>query len=237
MSRTDENVVNLFNTGLYTVGDVSRLTHIHPQRISRWMRGYSYSLSGEKRSKEPIWQPETPRVDGMITMGFNDLLEIRFVNALREYNISLKKIRNAVTELGNILGKRYPFSSRTVFVIGRDLITQLHDDEGRPLFIELSGSRQTIFYETTLPALEKGLIFEGDIVGKWYPDIDGHPNIVINPRVLFGAPVIEGTRLSTNFVFGAYKAEGTYENVAYWYGIGTEAIRQAVSFHRQHSAA
>lgn len=237
MTRATSQAVNLFDTGLYTVGDVSRLTGVHPQRISRWMRGHSYSLPRGKVFQKPIWDPETPRADGMVTMGFNDLLEIRFVNALRKYKISLTKIRRAITELGKMHGGGYPFSSRTVFLYGKELITQLQDEGGRPLFIELSGSRQTIFYSTTLPDLERGLIFEGDLARKWYPDINGHPGIVINPRVMFGTPVIEGTRLSTEFIFDAYKAEGSYKKVAYWYEIEAAAIRQAVSFHSQYVAA
>ena len=237
MNRSNENLVNIFETGLYTVGEVSRLTHVHPQRISRWMRGYSYNTASGRSSKAPLWKPETPRVDGMITLGFNDLMEIRFVDALRDHKISLTKIRKAVSELRDTLSARYPFSSQTVYVYGKELITKLHDESGNKLFYELSGSRQTLFYSTTLPNLEKGIIFEEGFARKWYPDIKRHPMIVINPKVMFGTPVIEGTRLSAEFIFDAYKAEGSYENVAYWYEIETSAIRQAVSFHSQYAAA
>ena len=77
----------------------------------------------------------------MITLGFNDLMEIRFVDALRGHKISLTKIRRAVSELRGILSAKYPFSSQTVYVYGQELITKLHDESGDQLFYELSGSR------------------------------------------------------------------------------------------------
>lgn len=232
MRYIEPKKADIFETGLYTVGEVSRLTQVHPQRISRWTRGYSYRIASGSRSQEPVWAPETPRANGTVTLGFNDLLEIRFVDALRRiHKIPLSIIRTAVFELRKMLGERYPFSNRTVFLYGKKLITKLKDDNSRPLFVELSGGRQTLFYSMTLPALEKGLVFEEDHARRWYPDVDRYPRIVINPRVLFGTPVIEGTRLSAEFVSDAHKAEGSYDKVAYWYEIDTEAIRQAVGFH------
>lgn len=237
MNRATPQMVNIFETGLFTVSEVSRLTGVHTQRISRWVRGYPYRTKIGKKWQTPIWEPETPQIDGSPTLSFNDLLEVRFVDALRKQGIPFPKIRKAVLELRKIVGHAHPFSHETVFALGGTLITDIKDDDDQPLFIELIGSRQTLFCETTIPDLTKGYRFQDKSVASWFPDVDRFDRIIVNPRVLFGTPVIEGTRLSTDFMSDAFKAEGSYKKVAYWYEINPAEVQQAVEFHRQYRAA
>ena len=239
MRRAESQVVNLFETGLYTVADVSRLTNVHPARISRWVKGYSYASSKGMRQQEAVWEPEIPAMEGATSLSFNDLLEIRFVHEFREAGVALSKKRSTVIALRKETQTKYPFSRRMIFTDGKGLFEKLHDENGRPLLIELSTKHKHYsFFNVTLPYLRKGLIFdERGVVRRWYPDKEKYRSIVVDPMISFGRPVIEGTRINSSVLAVAVTAERPPESVAEWFGIETDLVRQAISFHQKYKAA
>lgn len=239
MNRADSKSVNLFETGLYTVSDVSHLTNVHSARISRWVRGYSYASSKGRRRQQAVWEPEIPAMEGFISLSFNDLLEIRFVHEFREAGVALPKIRSTIMALRKETQTKYPFSRRMIFTDGKGLFEKLHDENGKPLLIELSTKHKHYsFFTVTLPYLRKGLIFdERGFVRRWYPDKEKFRSIVVDPKISFGRPVMEGTRINSSVLAAAAAAERSPESVADWFGIETDLVRQAISFHQIFKAA
>lgn len=237
MTRATSQSVNLFETGLYTVGDVAHLTKINATRVRRWIAGYSYRSSGKSKSQPPVWEPEIPTIDGVLTLSFNDLLEVRWVDIFRKAGVLLPNIRNAITELRDIYGVKYPFSTERVFADGMAIMIELEDEAGKKFFYEVSGSRNYGFWEVLVQNLKVGYVFNEGIAEKWHPDENEFGRIVVDPAVAFGRPVVEGTRLDTGVLASAYAAEQSFDLVGEWYGIDSDAVQQAVSFHRQLKAA
>jgi uncharacterized protein (DUF433 family) len=182
-----------------------------------------------------VWTSKIPRIDGRLTLSFNDLMEVRFVQAFRELGISLQKIRRAVAELQRMTQSDYPFSQRRVVTDGAELFAVLEDAEGNPLLLELTEARNFAFYSVIYPMLQRGLIFdERGRVERWYPDIDRFSHIELNPRVCFGHPVVEGTRIQPQFLARALQIERSIERVADWYEIDPALVEQAAEFNRQY---
>lgn len=237
MIRANIQAVNLFETGLYTVADVARLTGVNTTRVRRWVAGYTYSSSGKIKSQPPVWDPEIPTIDGVLTLSFNDLLEVRWVDKFRKAGVLLPNIRRAVTELRELYGVSYPFSTERVFADGMAIMIEVEDEAGIKFFYEVSGSRNYGFWDVLVQNLKVGYVFRDGIAAKWRPNEDEFDRIVIDPAVAFGRPVVEGTRLDTGVLADAYTAEESYEIVGDWYGIDPDAVKQAVSFHEQLKAA
>ncbi len=237
MSRASSKDTDLFQIGLYSIGEAARLARVPTATIRRWLAGYDYPLAKGKGHQPAVWTSELPQEGPTRALSFNDLLEIRFVHEFRKAGIKLSAIRKAISELREMVGTRYPFSNQRIFTDGKVLFTKIHDDEGKPLFLELSGTKQTAIYNVILQHLKRGLIFEENRVTRWYPDKDKYKAIIIDPRVLFGHPAIEGTRLDVETLVAAYQAEESYERVADWYGVEMNAVKEAVSFHQQYLAA
>lgn len=229
--------LNLFETGLYTVFDVTRLTGVNATTIGRWMQGYSYPSTSGVTTQPPVWEPEIPAIDGTLILSFNDLLEIRWVDIFRKHHVPLPNIRTAVIELREIYGTRHPFSRERVFTDGRAIMIELKDNTGAALLYEVSGSKNYAFWDVVVPSLKVGTVFNDGLAKKWHPDEERFGRIVIDPSVAFGRPVVEGTRLDTEVLESAYTAEQSYDIVADWYGIDSDAVEQAVSFHKQLQAA
>ncbi len=228
---------SLIGVGLYTVADVARLTKVHPARIRRWIRGYAYRTAEGVRWQQPVWRAEVPQIGDIPALSFNDLLEIRFVDAFRQAGVSLHKIRRAVLELRELVGTSHPFSQRKVLTDGRSLFMELKDESGEPLLYELTGSRNYAFYEAVFPMLTRGLVFDrsGRAI-KWFPDQERNRSVVVDPAVGFGHPVIEGTRINITVLADAYAAEGSASRVAEWYEIDPEFVLQAVDFSERFLA-
>ena len=56
------------------------------------------------------------------------------------------------------------------------------------------------------------------------------PRIVVDPKIRFGKPVIQGTRLPVELVIGKLAGGMTTQEVADEYGITSEDIRAALSY-------
>ena len=239
MTRAKSPAVNLFETGLYSVRDVAQLTRAHPTRVSRWVKGYSYPSPKGRKHQEPLWEPEVPPLEGTITLSFNDLLEILFVHEFRKEGLSLAKIRSTVRALRRETSTKYPFSNRMIFTDGKELFEKLQDDDGKPLFVQLSTKRKPYsFFHVTLPYLRKGMIFDDrGVVRRWFPDKKNFSSIVVDPMISFGRPVIDGTRLNTSVLASAASAKHSIESVADWFGIDSGVVQEAVSFHQKYKAA
>lgn len=236
MARREFHSEKLFETGIYTITDVANLTGIPAINISRWVKGYSYRRGKAKRHQRPVWTPELPRQADYIPLSFNDLLEIRFIHAFRKRGVPLPKIRAAIRKLRRLIGARYPFSRQMIFTDGKELFTKVLDRTGKPILFELTTDLYA-FYEIILPSLKTGIDFENGEAARWFPDRKTYKDIVVDPRVAFGRPTIVGTRMDIKILADAYEAEQSYERVANWYEVETDAVKQAVSFHMQRKAA
>ena len=62
------------------------------------------------------------------------------------------------------------------------------------------------------------------------------PRIIVDPKVCFGKPVIEGTRVPVEIVVGNLTSGMTVEEVADEYGLALDDVAAAVSFGRRSPA-
>jgi uncharacterized protein (DUF433 family) len=228
--------LKLFETGIYSIADVSHLTQINPKTIKGWIDGYSYAVKGGIHIQDALWSPEIPREELKIRLSFNDLLEIRAVSEMRKIGIPLQRIRSAIVSLQSLVGVTYPFSKHIVYTDGRSLFLDVHADDGKAIFIDLPSKQQTAFFNVILPHLKRAYKFDEDLVRQWYPNRK-FDRVVVDPKVVFGRPVVSGTRIETRLLAAAYKAEDSIQMVASLYRLSESDVRQAIGFHETLRAA
>src|SRR5262245_15297787 len=149
------NGYRFIGVGLYTVPESSRLTHVSPGRIRRWMRGYVFRTGSGSHKSPPVITSSLPPLDGGLTLTFLDLQEIRFVDAFLEAGVLWKTLRAARENAQAALGS-YPFSRGRFVTDGRAIFEDLARRSARSdaAFVNMV-THQASFRGAVLPYLAK----------------------------------------------------------------------------------
>ncbi len=238
-----ESRAKLIGVGLYTRADAARLLDLSPPRVSRWAKGdtywLTYSPSPMRRRQPPVVKSRLSKLRGGYWLSFLDLMELRVIKALvDQHDLSLQHVRKIGTLASRIFDTPYPFASRRIFTEGDRVFASLTRDADLSEMVELADvkHRQLIageLFDQYLSAVE----FEKKsmLAIRWWPRGRNVP-IVLDPRVAFGAPVVEGTGTRTNVIAALARTE-KQETAADAFELPYPAVNAAVEFEAQLAAA
>jgi uncharacterized protein (DUF433 family) len=237
LSERRDTAQNLLGVGIYTRAEVARLLELSPGRVGSWVRGYRYTWGPKtqrKHGKQPaVIQTDLPIIDSAIAISFLELMELRIVQRFRAEGIPLQTVRVAWHHAAKAFATKHPFADRRVFMDRGRIFMALDEDRTDPeLLIEVS-SRKRPFQVIAGPIFAKSLIEvefdeETHLVQRWWPLGRAVP-IVLDPRIAFGAPVIEGTRIPTS-VLSLYTVGNRVRAVAYAFGLNEAQVEAALGF-------
>jgi uncharacterized protein (DUF433 family) len=216
-------------TGIYTLPQAERLTHVSAKKIRRWLYGYSYPTKSSdghsRRFSAPLWTPQHGRDEYEAdVIGFHDLLEIRFVSAFAQHGVPLSVIRKCVETAKNVYRIDYPLSSCEFKTDGRTIFAQaLKESSKEDALLDLK-SRQFAFRDIISPSLYAGIEYDGHLARKWFPLGKRH-DVVLDPARQFGAPILNETGTPTDVLYASYLAEGATP----------EAIKQTAQAYEVHA--
>lgn len=214
--------------GFYTVREASRLLRIDSTvRMKGWLDGYPKAQVG------PIIKRQYTRLSqGRQTIGFLDLLEMRFVEHFRTLNISLQSLRKAASNARRELKQDHPFATSNVkFMTDRKRVFLATAKEEGDTFLLNLMTNQIEMYTTIEQVLAKPLTFDPQtgVAYRWKPAPE-FDSVVIDRRIAFGQPIIEPHNIPTKAIFSMWRAEGNYAAVEKWFGVPEKIARQAVEF-------
>ena len=232
-------------TGIYYPAEAARLISIRPDRLRRWVRGYTYwthdTTRGRKHSRPPILSRarrgrggDLPVIDRAIALSFLELMELRIVRELvDDHRIPLQKVRTFADKLKVQFGTKYPFASRQVFTSGTDLFATLSRTDRDHMIGSRSRDREQLTAtELFRPYLADAEFDEATFLArKWWP-LGQRVPVVLDPRVSFGAPTIQGRRVRTAIVAGMAEA-GSESQAASAYGVSLQEVRAALRFESE----
>ncbi|MGC9259817.1 MAG: DUF433 domain-containing protein [Phycisphaerae bacterium] len=222
--------------GIYSIPETSRLTGVPPRTIRRWAGGYAFRVSDAVRQSPPLWKTELPKIDGYISLGFRDLIEVRVVQALLEKNISWRRIRRIGAGVARLLKTDHPFSSVKFKTDGYRVYTELPKVPGPTGLIEPENF-QLALREIITPFLSDIDYGEKGEPSRWWPMGRRDRSVVIDPGRAFGRPIINSAGIPTAVLAAAYRAEGNDAGiVARWYDITKTAVEKAVEFEEKLAA-
>lgn len=210
----------------YTVGEAAHYLGVPASTVRSWFAGTSYSHLGTRRRFQAVIKPADPKSLGL---SFTNLVEAYVLTAIRrKYRIGLPTIRKGLTYLTNKLGSPRPLLTEQFATKGRELYVELGQ------VINLSRNGQVEMAEMILAYLER---VDRDAKGlpiKLYPFMRSQPpreqprNVVIDPRVAFGRPVLVGTGIPTAVLAEQFKAGDQAKDLAKEYGADEQAVWDAI---------
>jgi uncharacterized protein (DUF433 family) len=226
---------NLLGVGIYTIPEAVRLTGVSGVSIRRWLWGYqNKSAQGGFSRHEPLWASQIPTIDDARALGFRDLIELKLVAHFRERGISLQSIRRTIQRATELLSQSYPLSSVRFKTKGGSIFAEVLEEHERKLVFDLYTGQLLLsfMWDQLYDALEYS---EFDELTRWFP-LGKDRRVVVDPKRSFGRPIcLEG--VPTAILASALRAERTVEDVAYWYKVDPDSVRDSDEYERAQRAA
>jgi uncharacterized protein (DUF433 family) len=233
---------DLIGIGIYSQPEAAHLLRLTPTRLRRWVNGYTYrpqlAAAGVRRSRPPVIdKSDIPVVSGRIALSFLELVELRVIRVLvEEHGIPLQSVRKAATLAQETFATKYPLASRTVYVEGPRLFASLSAEPTSIVELRRGRTPQIQWAQVFEPVM-KEVTFDPQtsLTDTWWPLGTARP-VVLDPSIMFGAPVIAGSRVRT-VAASAMASTSTVETTAAAFGIEVEGVMAAVEFEHYLAAA
>ncbi len=217
----------LLNSGIYTVPDASRLSKVFPRRIRYWLR----DLHSENQKEFPhhrLWKGQHMPIGDKLALGFNDLQEIRFVDAFLGAGVSWPTLKQAHSNAKEVYKTEHPFCTRRFATDGRTIFDFTRSDtHGEQLTDTVRA--QKVFPEIISLFLKNLRFSKNQELESWWP-LGLNKRVVLDPARQFGQPIVAEEGVSTEILFQAVKTGQTFEEVAEWYEIDVASVKDAVNF-------
>ena len=207
-------------TGIYTLPDAARLIQVPAGKIHRWLYGYQFTRKSREESvrtfSAPLWTPQLSQAEfDAKVIGFNDLLEVRFVAAFVNHGLPLHVVRACLESARSIVGNAYPLTSGLFKTDGKTIFAEAMKKavaEGALLDLK---TKQLAFKDIISPSLYAGIEYDGQKAKKWYPQYTTSAKqrqVVVDPERQFGSPIVEETGTPTSVLYASYLAEGATQH-------------------------
>lgn len=203
----------------YQVAEAARYAGISASTVTAW--------HNSAKASRALLNARSHRA----ALSYLQLIEVAVVAALREQKVPLKRIREAREYMANILKADYPFARYSFKTDGRrlwmDYSQVIGRKKGKGKLLSLNENGQ-LAWDAIIGGRLRDFEYDGTgIVIKW--NVAGPDSrVFIDPRVSFGAPVVEG--IPTWILAGRRKAGERVTEIAEDFGIETESVLSALQF-------
>lgn len=210
--------------GFFSVAEAARLVGVNAALVRGWLNGYSNSSSG------PVIRRDFA---GTRTVSFLDLIELRFIAVFRAQSVPMLTLRQASAQARKDWGVSHPLAlASEKYVTDRRKVFARAAEESEDQTTWDLATGQHEMWITIENTIEKGIEFDPKtcLAKLWHPREGQFPNVVIDPKVAFGKPVIVGTKVPTSVLFRQWKADGEKNSVAKWFNVSKEAVTTAIEY-------
>lgn len=215
----------------YTAVDAGHYLWLPHRTLQTWVYGYSTG-SGESRKKKPAIIPADSET-GLLS--FADLMELHVLAAIRrEHGVTLQRARDAREYLQQAWGRAHP------------LIDEEMETDGKYLFVKRLGghlvnaskSGQLAITEVIGERLKRIVRDTSGLATRLHPftnkahfERSDAPRLVsIDPRLVFGRPVVTGSRVPTGELAERFWAGDSPSVLRDEYGRSEEEVVEAIRY-------
>lgn len=161
---------------------------------------------------------------------FLDLVSMRMVAMLRSEGVKLHEIRTTEQYLRKEFGLQWPFATQGLWTYGHHVFIRF---EEHLLTVSKFGQQAMDFVKGWLRELKIDMGFdESELASFWSP----YERVCLDPKIQFGEPCIEGTRVSTHTIWSNIKAGDSLELVAKLYDLTIDDVKSAVEWEKRLDA-
>ena len=225
MTKPNESI-SLLTGGFYSVGEVRLLSGVKEPVSRRFVKAY--------KGKQGLWGGAEQNLGGSVYLTFRDLMEIRHLSTFHMAGVSWQRIVRAALQAKVRFETDYPFSDLRFKTDGAHIFNSTGTD-----LEQLSGYGQLAFKQVLGEYLFEPVDYDDYEPVCWYPAEEWGMTqvgreVIVNPKVAFGAPVIAGYNVPTEILYLNYKAEmKDFESVALNYEIPLNSVECAVAFQEE----
>ena len=213
----------------YGAGEAARLTGVHPNTVRNWFYG-SWRADGEAY---PVFAQ--PKQRGA-NLSWLQLVETAFVASFRARGVPLPALRRSYAYLAKVFNAEYPFAELRLQTDGAHVLKELEQaDELASGLIVTDEAGQTIWHDMIMRRLDE-FEYDHNLAVIWRPRGRDVP-IVMDPRVAFGAPVAEASRVPTWVFRERFAAGESIGEIADDFGAAEAEIVAALDFEGVAMAA
>jgi len=225
---------NLLQTGIYTVPDAARLTGVSPWRIRRWLKGYEFKVKHGRHRSPAVWNSQLDPIGNTFALGFLDLLEVRCVDAFISAGVNWKTLRHVHDQAHTLVGHTHPFCTNRFATDGHTIFMEVRQRNDEVALWDLR-DLQRVFDRMIRPFL-KNIEFDNErIPRRWWPRGKAHL-VALDPHRSFGQPIIFRDGVPTSILVRSVAANGSVDEVARWFEIQPDSVREAVDYERTLAA-
>lgn len=161
---------------------------------------------------------------------FLDLVSMRMVAMLRSEGVKLHEIRTAERYLREEFGLQWPFATQSLWTYSHNVFVHF---EEYILTASKYGQQAMDFIKGWLREVRIDMGFDGNGLPLfWCP----YERISLDPKIQFGEPCIQGTRVSTHTIWSNVIAGDSPELVARLYDLTINDIERAVEWEERLDA-
>lgn len=200
----------------YRIGEAARYAKTTAQTAGRWHGG----------GVSPVLPPRKDRAE----LSYMQLIELAVVAAMRSEGVKLKAIRAAREYVAGTLNSEFPFAEYRFKTDGTHLIVnyeQVDPTAGVDKLLYASQGGQLGWKEILDRRLREFEYEDDGIVIRWHVG-GSDSDVVIDPRVSFGAPMISGA--ATWALRGRWDAGESVADIADDFELSPDSVADALRF-------
>jgi uncharacterized protein (DUF433 family) len=211
---------------VYTALEASRYLHLPPSTVRAWAFGQRYGKGSAAGAFQPVIKPadrETRR------LSFLNLIELLVLAAIRrKHAVSLPQVRRALRFLERRFPSPHPLADHQFQTNGAELFVEKFGE-----ILNVSRDGQVEMRELLHAYLRCVERDDRGVPVKLYlpslkPSSVERGVIVIDPRISFGRPVLDGTGIRAEIIVDRFRAGEPIDSLAQDYGRSREEIEAVV---------
>jgi uncharacterized protein (DUF433 family) len=218
--------IDPLNYPMYGLSIAANYLNLPVNTLKTWVCGRSY---GTKFMPPIIALPD--RTENFLS--FTNLIEAHVLSAIRRvHGVSMPKVKNAIQFLSETMASDHPLADMNLHTDGVDLFIEQIDK-----IVNVSKDGQVAIKQVMRAYINRIDRSEDGLIERLYPfttsnqaDLEEQRNIVIDPQVSFGRPVLVGTGIPVEMLSARFKAGESLQDLAFDYGCDSSQIESAIRY-------
>lgn len=225
MDQPSEFWRSRLKTPSYRIRDAADYANLSSQTVTNW----HCKPGSNRRSTLSVKERGS-------SLSYLQLIEVAVVASFRKAGVPLKNIRSARDFMQDKLGAEFPFAEYRFKTEGRELwldYAQFDPKADDTTLMVVSKGGQ--FGWSSIIGRLKEFDYETDGLAIRWHLMGRKNNLIIDPRIQFGAPSVHG--VSTSVIKGRWECGETLSDLAYDYAISEADVELALDFEGYDHAA
>jgi len=216
--------LDLREVAVYSLAEAATYLKMPVATLRSWALGRTYPTESGEGFFKPLFEIAD---NARRKLSFYNLVEAYVLDVMRrqEHRISMLHIRKAIDYLKKHLSLTRPLVEQQFVTNGVDLLVEIYGN-----LVNISQDGQLALKEVLKQYLRDIKRDTSGLPTKLYlfKRPEQHVAVVIDPRISFGYPVLDGTGISTAVLAQRYLAGDSIDDLADDYGSPKNAIEEAI---------